>query len=191
MRKITQLVAAFLLVVASPGVRAGVTLHYEGAAKNQKAITSALATARAEAQRLGWKVADANEASASITRTIDDIEAPYRGTLTGIVIYPHPMCEPLYLQFGSDLFLQDFVKTQFAGADVHIAIVELLHKLEPYFQTLAVEDEGEFWGTADRTKLLSNLDAVNTMIESIKQSRPGAKGPIKLPNGRILDVAAP
>ena len=41
------------------------------------------------------------------------------------MIRPGPMCEPFYIQFGDDLFLQNYVKTQFAGVDVHIAIVKL------------------------------------------------------------------
>jgi len=190
-RPLRTLIATVALSVVSLAAQAGVTLHYEGTAKDRASADQVLATARVEAQRRGWKIESANLPNAVVTRIIDEVEKPYTGTLTGIVIYPHPMCEPLYLQFGSDLFLQDFVKTQFAGPDIHVGVVELLRKIQPYFRELKVDDEGEYWPARDRTKLAHNLDAVNVMIDNIKRSHPGAKGPIKLPDGRIIDVAAP
>jgi hypothetical protein len=191
LQHIRLLIAAITLSIACSDIQAGVTLHYEGVAKDRTSAAQALSMARTEAQRHGWKVEDATVTNASITRVIDEVEKPYNGSLTGIVIYPHPMCEPLYLQFDSDLFLQDFVKTQFSGPDIHVSIVQLLRKIQPYFREFKVDDEGEYWATGDRTKLLKNLDSVNTMIAAIKRSQPRAQGPIKLSDGRIMDITTP
>jgi hypothetical protein len=67
-------------------------------------------------------------------------------------------------------------------------IVELLQKLVPFFTNLKVEDEGGYWSTRSRKALGENMKQINTMIEEIKRTRPGARGPIKIDSGRILDV---
>jgi hypothetical protein len=106
--------AVFLSAIVVSTVEAGVTIHYEGKAKSRAAATQALQVARAEARRLNWVVEDANASSAQLTRVIAEKERLYTGRVVGIVIRPGPMCDPFYIQFGDDLFLQDFVKTQFA-----------------------------------------------------------------------------
>ncbi len=191
MRAVCAALAYLVLAATGLGTRstwAGVTVHYEGRATDAAAIKQALVVARSEARRYGWEVKEASVENASVTRVIAEKERPYRGSLTGIVIYPHPMCEPLYIQFGSDLFMQDFVKTQFAGPDVHVKVVELLRKLRPFFNELRVEDEGEYWDTNDRSKLESHIATVNRMIAEIRRTHPEVKGPIRIPSGRIVDV---
>jgi len=98
------------------------------------------------------------------------------------------MCEPIHLEFGNDLFCQDFVKTQFAGPEVHVQIIELFKRLEPHFKTLKIEDEGEYWETADRKRLQQNMDTVDRMIREAKAKNPAVRGPVKLPDGRIVDL---
>ena len=166
---------------------AGVTVHYQGKAKDAAAVAKVLATARSVAKDHNWEVREANVANASVPRGVAEKERPYQGPLTGIVIYPHPMCEPIYIRFGTDLFMRDFVKTQFAGSDVHVDIVGLFRKLKPLLADLQVQDEGEYWETNDRAKLATNIATVNAMIESIRKSRPGAKGPVKI-GDRIIDL---
>jgi hypothetical protein len=166
---------------------AGVTVHYQGKAKDAAAVAKVLAAARSVASDHSWKVKDANVANASVARVVAGKETLYQGPLTGIAIYPHPMCEPIYIRFGTDMFMRDFVKTQFAGADVHVEVVGLLRKLKPLLADLQVQDEGEYWETNDRAKLATNIATVNAMIESIRKSRPGAKGPVKI-GDRIIDL---
>src|SRR5262249_23521889 len=134
-----------------------------------------------------WEVREANVANAAVRRVVAGKERLYQGPLTGIVIYPHPMCEPIYIQFGTDLLMSDFVKTQFAGPDVHVEVIGLLRKLKPLLADLQVSDEGEYWQTNDRAKLATNIAAVNAMVESIRKSHPGAKGPVKI-GERIIDL---
>jgi len=183
----SRCIGIFALLIPASVATAGVTVHFEGKAKDAAAVTRAVAAARSEAQRRGWTVHDANVTSASVLRIVGEEEKPYKGPLTGIVIRAHPMCEPLYLQFGVDLFLQDYVKTQFAGPEVHIAIVDLLRSLKPYFRTLDVEDEGEYWTTRDRARLEAHMKTVNDMIDALKVARPGTRGPVKIAGERFVD----
>ena len=179
--------ALLTLLVASPAM-AGVTIHFEGRARDRNSVERAIVIATEEAQRLGWKVENGDAASVSITRVVGESDRPYKGPLRGIVIRAHPMCEPFHLQFGSDLFLQDYVKTQFAGPDVHIALTTLLRKIKPFFKSLHVEDEGEYWTTNDRAILTQNLKANEDMMKAIKKARPEARGPVRLPGDRIADI---
>ena len=84
--------------------------------------------------------------------------------------------------------MQDYVKTQFAGAAVHIQIIELFDLLRPYFKKLAIEDEGEFWEKRDRAVLEGNIRQVDSMIQEIKKKDSKAKGPVRMKSGRMLDV---
>jgi len=167
---------------------AGVTIHYEATAKDLPSARRFIELARAEAQRLGWEVQEANQATATITRVIGETEKPYTGPLNGIVIRPHPLCDPMFLQFGSDLFLQDFVKTQFAGPDIHIAIVGLLKKLQPSLRSLSVEDEGDYWNTRSRKVLTEHMNTVNRLVALRKKANPTARGPVRLTDGRVVDL---
>lgn len=167
---------------------AGVTIHYQGIAKGESAARQAIGTARKAARERGWSVADANVAVADVTRVVNEVDKPYHGPLTGVVVRVHPMYEPIYIQFGSDLFMQDFVKTQFAGPDVHVAIVELLRALRPFFRTFEVVDEGDYWETRDRKRLEEHMNTVNRLIEAAKKTRPSARSPVKTPDGRFIDL---
>jgi hypothetical protein len=186
------LAASFVLVgLLCLGVRpaaAGVTIHYEGHAKNSAAVDGALAMARVQAKLNGWTIVDASLPSTSLTRVIADEKKPYVGPLKGVVIYAHEQCEPIHLQFGRDLFLQDFVKTQFAGAEVHVKIVGLFRKLQRYFADLKIDDEGEYWTSRDQVKLAAHLEDTRKAMEKILRSRPTARGPLRTNEGRMIDL---
>ena len=119
---------------------------------------------------------------------IEEKDKDYEGRITGVVIRISDSCEPLYFQFDDDLFMQDFVKTQFAGTDVHVQIVQLLESIRPFFKKLAVDDEGEFWNSHDRSLFERHIKKINSVLESIKKKDPKARGPVRLDSGRIVDV---
>jgi hypothetical protein len=140
------------------------------------------------ARALGWRIEDASAKNISLVRVIDEKDVPYRGAVRGVVLWPSQNCEPLYVQFDSSFFMQDFVKTQFAGTNVHIQVVELLQQLKPFLASLEVEDEGEYWETADKQRLEEHIEKVNSLIREMKGKTSGLKGPVTLPSGRIVDL---
>lgn len=101
---------------------------------------------------------------------------------------PAPMSEPLDLQFGSDFVFQDRIKTQFAGAETHIRVIELLRALKPYLVEFRVNDESEYWITGRRADVERAIKTNNETIEIMKKFRPGSRGPEKSKNGRIADL---
>ena len=115
MRQIAPLllVAAFCvtLTVRSGDVWAGVTINYEGRAKDSAAVERTLAVLRSESERNGWSVGDASSNDATLERVVNEKNVQYRGPIRGVVVHLAPNCEPFYVQFDSSHFMQDFVKT--------------------------------------------------------------------------------
>ncbi len=186
--KAKLLVLFLLAMLFASRATAGVTIHYEGMAVSPDAVARILAAVTSVAKHHGWSVEDASAKRGRLQRVIDEKDKDYEGPVTGVVIRVSENCEPLYFQFGDDLFMQDFVKTQFAGAGVHIQIVQLLESIKPFFRKLVVDDEGEFWASHDRARLEGNIEKINRVLEEIKQKDPKARGPVTLQSGRIVDV---
>ena len=107
-------------------------------------------------------------------------------TVKGICFSPAE-CEPLYLTFSKDgvlcspILLQHrihpstviSVKTQFAGIDVHIAIIKLLKYLKAnYFEKFELDDEGGYWESDDddilRQQFRNYQLALDTVSDKLK-----------------------
>ena len=79
------------------------------------------------------------------------------------------------------------MKTQFAGVPTHVAIIELFRRIEPFFESLKIEDEDEFWDTSDESTLERHINPCDEVLQDVLTKNPKAKGPVRLPNGRIVD----
>jgi hypothetical protein len=105
--------------------------------------------------------------------------------LKGIIFTP-PDCESMQFLFDidgkmTDLFQKAFenssneykpkyqwTKTQFAGVEVHIALIKLLKYIKSkYIANLEVKDEGEYWEYEDKQRLEKNMGIINAGIELI------------------------
>lgn len=144
----------------------GVTIHYEGKAASSEDVAAILAEAAGYAAEHGW---------AAVVRA------------NAVVLTPHGACEPLELGFDGTELASSWVKTQFAGPDVHVAVVGLFRRLAPRFQALAVEDDGGYWETEDRESLEDAFDQVERALVAAL-AEPDSSGPYRLPSGRIVDV---
>ena len=85
------------------------------------------------------------------------------------------------------IYVQKFVKTQFAGAAIAIAVIELFRRVEPFFDSLKIEDEGEFWDTSDESILSAHIGRSAKVLAEMLARDPKSKGPVRLPDGRIVD----
>ncbi len=150
--------------------RAGVTIHYEGVLKSKQEAANVVAEASAFAKARGW--------------TIEERKG-------GIVLRPHSWCEPVELVFDGRSLASSWVKTQFAGPETHIAVVELFRSLRKRFERLTIEDEGEYWEGSDREKLIERMQSDGLVMVRAAQQNPGSKGPYVLPSGRIVDIVNP
>jgi hypothetical protein len=179
---------AVALMGALP-VFAGITIHYEGTAASPDAVGKIIAAVTSFAQANHWRVEDTSAEKGQLERVVLERTVNYSGKVTGVVVHVNDSCEPIHFEFGDDLVMQDNVKTQFAGAKIHIRIVEMLESVREYFSKLEVDDEGGYWGDHDKAELDSRLDQVDTMIAEQKRKHPELQGPFRLKSGRIADVA--
>jgi hypothetical protein len=95
------------------------------------------------------------------------------------VLYIHEDCDTVRLEFDRDLYIQEFTKTQFAGIDCHLKVVDLLRAIQPFFRELKVEDEGEFWETKDRAVLVEHMEWSRRVIEDELRKNPSAQMKVK------------
>lgn len=186
LQKLALLVS--LLLSAALRVNGGVTIHYEGTAKSPDAVAEILSSVTTFAKKHSWSVEDASSKDGQLKRIIEEKDKDYKGRITGVVVRITDNCEPLHFQFDDNLFMQDYVKTQFAGAEVHVQIVELLESLRPYFTKINVVDEGDYWDSRDRMFLEGHIAKVNSIISDIKQKNPQAQGSLPMKSGRIADI---
>jgi hypothetical protein len=136
-----------------------------------------------------WNTELIDSKSATLKRVDDnELDSDYSGPVTGLILQPGGDCEPIRLEFDSDLHVQDYTKTQFAGATIHSEVVDFLRGIAPYFETFRVKDEGEYWETGDQLLLQKHLAACNQSIEDMLREHPNAEVKERMPNGRIVDI---
>lgn len=107
--------------------------------------------------------------------------------LSGIVLTIDPRCEPLSFLFDPRGRLLDLIgwrllsegrleeqelwvhtKTHFARPEVHVVVAELLrHVGERHLSRLEVSDEGEYYDTGDRDRLLRLRENINDWLDRI------------------------
>jgi hypothetical protein len=151
----------------------GVTIHYAGQLRDAKRIPELLAVAEDYALSHGWRFR-------AITA---DNDSP-----AGFVIFPHDDCEPLEIRFGARNRFRNWVKTQFAGPEIHVEVVDFLNQIKPILGRLGVSDEGEFWKTGDQDTLCWHMNRINELIAEYVVENPSTRTKVKTPDGRIIDL---
>jgi hypothetical protein len=168
----------------------GVTIHFEGQLRGAEQYAALLQEVEAFAVARSWRFRPIDEAKMVLNRVINERDVDYVGPVMGMECLPHPKSDRLRFEFDKDLFMQQFCKTQFAGSDAHIEIIELLRKVAPLFDRLDVFDEGEYWELDDRSILQAHLDTVDALIAEALRKDPTARGPIRFDNGRVIDFVS-
>ena len=166
----------------------GVTIHFEGRLRNAEAYDAVVNTAKHFATDLGWEYEPIEENVTKLKRVKNEEDWDYEGPVKGLVLQPHQNSEPLRFEFDSDLYLQEYTKTQFAPLETHIAIVQLLKIIEPYFEKLEVFDEGEYFKTQDQSILKKHIDRCFEVLDEYLDQGDKYEGPVRLPSKRIVDV---
>jgi len=148
----------------------GVTIHYSSTLSGNAQVESLLHEASALATAMHWGIETENTPRPRLT------------------LFPHTDCEPLTLDPNENGVIENWVKTQFAGPEVHIQIVDFLAQLAPYFVNLAVEDEAEYWETRNREILEGHINQINEILRDMQQENPAARIQVREPTGRIVDM---
>ena len=75
-----------------------------------------------------------------------------------------------------DLIYTVSVKTQYAGVDLHVALMNLFKYLEgKYLTDMEVDDEGEYWGRMDKDHLKKRFAANWAVINVVKDALSNAE----------------
>jgi hypothetical protein len=151
----------------------GVTIHYAGQLRDERRLNEVLTAAETYARAHGWE----------FIRTHSDENSP-----NGFVVCPHVDCEPLEIKFGARNRFRNWVKTQFAGPEIHIQVLEFLRVIKPILGRLGVSDEGEFWTTRDKDTLCWHINRINELIAEYVVENPSTRTKVKTPEGRIVDL---
>ncbi len=166
----------------------GVTIHFEGQLKGEAAYQGLISTASSFAKKENCPAEVIESAEATLLRVRDEQDCDYTGPVKGIALHIHEDCDPVRLEFDRDLYVQEFTKTQFAGVECHLKVVDLLRAIQPFFRNLKVEDEGEYWETNDHTILAAHMDRTREVIEDELRKNPSAQMKVKTPSGKIMDL---
>src|SRR3569833_1993231 len=125
------------------GAGLGVTIHYSGQLRSPDNLQALTAFAEELAKDLQWG--------------FERIQSGTAVYPVGFVAYPHEDCEPLRFEFGQDMKVRSWVKTQFAGPDVHVAVIRFIRQIRTLIGRLGVRDEGEYWETESEEKLRDHM----------------------------------
>ncbi len=166
----------------------GVTIHFYGRLKNKESLDEVISTASEFAAEKGCEVINLDSEKKQLFRVKDGKQSEYEGPVRGIQFHADENCDPFVLEFDDDLYIQQFCKTQYAGISTHVEVIQLLRDIEPCFGTFVVLDEGDFWVTSDISTLEQRFETNFAAAEEMKKENPKLKGPIRLMNGRILDL---
>lgn len=166
----------------------GITVHFEGKLKDESSFESLCENAEAFAKEMEWPFSLISEQEVKLERVRDEEDWDYVGPVKGIEIFPHEACEPFRLEFDKDLYIQEFTKTQFAPVQIHVLLVDFLRTNQRLFESVEIIDEGEFFDTNDLDLLNKHMQACNEQLEQYLSQPEKYYGPVKLENGRIVDI---
>ncbi len=166
----------------------GVTVHFEGKLRDERAYAQLLSDATDFAAGKGWPAERFLIAHTTLKRVREEKDWDYTGPTKGVELRPHPSSEPLRLEFDQDFYIQEYIKTQFAPIEVHKEIAVLLRKLSSYFTIFEVFDEGEYYETEDESLLVKHRDSCFKVLDENLANDSALRGPVRLPSGRIADL---
>jgi hypothetical protein len=175
----------------------GLTVYYRGMLDDHEQAACLINELREIAEICGWEKGGLDEdwtlppqARVVVLPGLSDYRIVGHLALKGVEILPHPSCEPVSFYFDSRGTLwsvpgralsldqrerpdQTFisVKTQFAPAEIHVAIVKLLRYIKGrYISNLEVRDEGGFWETGDIVELERRRESINRALDMLKHA---------------------
>lgn len=164
----------------------GVTLHYKGKLKSLEMIEEITSELLDIAVAKEWKYQIINPED--FDKEID----PHIPLIKGIMAFPNN-CDPLTFTFINDgrlispmislfsekdinKFLAEdsyyaFTKTQNAGVETHIEIVNLLKYLsQKYFEVWECIDDSGYYHTGDKQNLIKTLGVIDSAMEALEDA---------------------
>ena len=166
----------------------GLTIHYSGSINKASSLATMIDEVKDIAEIYKWDYHLYETKFIETNFTVNN----FNNELYGISFTP-PGCETVFLCFLSngkmsspanlqlygalsgkndlEFLYMLFVKTQFAGPETHIIIIQLLKYLDKkYFRNFSVTDEGEYWETENEELLKNNFERYTGLLQSFSSS---------------------
>ncbi len=170
----------------------GLSIHYSGTIKDYSLIEELVAEVEDICKTLDWEYNVFTKKNlGNDTRHIEnpDFINYTMEDLKGISFAPKD-CEPVILTFFPSGKLCSFLKlmynnprtndlmvevvstkTQYAGLDAHMAVLNLLQYLkDKYFSVFELSDEGNYWATKDKKVLEENFSRYNFLMDTVAEA---------------------
>jgi hypothetical protein len=185
----------------------GLSFYYNGALRKDASVDALIDEVKDICEILNWKYTTLDTGFPEV----ELVDGKVDGNLYGICFSPEK-CEPIFLCFLSNRKLcspvslddfdqpieqvpedayQIFTKTQYAGPDAHMAVINVLkHISNKYLEDFSLTDEGQYWETGDENLLRETFKRYTFLIDSFASSLetiPAAPGEsIEQYLGRLL-----
>ena len=154
----------------------GLSIHYSGVLRDRKLLAPLIAEVKEISETLDWS-----------PHVIDDKD------LKGISFAPE-RSEPVFLtfdrnnrllspmnipvkeiydgvRFDKELLFTTSVKTQYAGPDVHIAVIKFLKYISAkYLESFTLNDEGNYWETGDEKILCAQFKKYEEALDFVQEA---------------------
>jgi len=166
----------------------GVTIHFNIQLADLAALRDVIADVRRYAKTRRWPAREFVDVSPLFVECEESSPADRR--VSGVEVLPDEWCEPVRLEFGADVRCWGFVKTQFAGVEVHRQVIGLFDEIAPRCASLRVDDEGEYWETRDASRLAKHIATCDYLVREMLKQHPRARGPVRIAGGRWADVVS-
>ncbi len=164
----------------------GLSIHYSGKLKENIKLDDFIRDVKDFARKYQWRQHVFNTDFPAKTDSKDD----YNEQIYGITLQPEG-CECVDLSFLSNRMLVNWatmpyfskfgdspdedalysisVKTQFAGVDTHVLIIDMLRYLsKAYFDKFTLSDEGYYWETGSRKTLEERFATYNRLLDNME-----------------------
>ncbi|MGN6341702.1 MAG: hypothetical protein ACTHML_12100 [Ginsengibacter sp.] len=160
----------------------GLSIHYSGYILKKEMLDSLIEEVSDVAKTLGWTAYFFNDKNIKGVSFAPEKSEPVFLTFNseGRMLSPfNIMCKDIYddAQLDNDLLFTASTKTQFAGMEAHIAIIDFLkHLSKKYLKEFTLSDEGNYWETGDKKMLMKQFSryevAMDIFCETITDSSP-------------------
>jgi hypothetical protein len=164
----------------------GVTIHYRGKLKSADLITPFMDEVEEICISNNWKyqlLDNEPSNSPSLPFEEDYEDDGFSHGLRGISFEPHEESESVTFLFTPEGILTSvfasmfpqrskyawcFVKTQFAGPDTHIRVINLMRYLKKkYFKKFEIHDDGGYYPAGNAEQLQERFDYLNNAIATV------------------------
>ncbi len=154
----------------------GLTIHYRGTLRDSKHLELMLNDVVDICHDIGWKYMPLHRSNIMPVKGLV-ISPPGSESIWLTFLENGKMYDPTHFMFtGSpelevideDMHTCLFTKTQYAGADVHMAIIKFFRYLKmKYLADFELQDESQFWETDDPSVCLIRFDQYDEIINNV------------------------